>query len=467
MKLRCTSLLVLTAAAVLFFPRLSTGQSEGQGTRSNLPHPFDTTCLLSRNADSALNLNLNLQNPYLANRAIHSDIAYFPQFFGPVAGKKVVGVNSEEAPDSIIVSPETPRWKYWMIMTPYPLTDETYENPTMRVSNYRDSGWVRPYAIGRRIIKGEIEDDTVWIPEPISRFVGPRESGHNADPELRYDRQRRQLQVIFMNYFRKSEKGSIIAFCSDDGITWDTGDTILLAASHPAVTDPWSGWSLVSPTAVGDTGRSFFLWFVDGISREKGSQIVRLTFPEMGRAWARADTCRIPAPFPDRQIWHIKIRRSPFDSLYYLLATLNQPLYPTVDTMGQFLYISRTGLDWLLVGEAIRHGGRKDWDFMTYRSTFIFEELDGNWDIPVWYTGATERSHGLEWGIAFTTLHLGRKRGDITGDCLIDSLDIIQLVNFLYSHGATLAEAETADVNCDGKIDLIDVIFILTTCYRN
>jgi len=58
------------------------------------------------------------------------------------------------------------------------------------------------------------------------------------------------------------------------------------------------------------------------------------------------------------------------------------------------------------------------------------------------------------------------KRGDATGDGLIDLGDLLLLVSYLYKGGPAPCPMEAGDINCDGVIDLGDILYIVSYLYK-
>lgn len=63
--------------------------------------------------------------------------------------------------------------------------------------------------------------------------------------------------------------------------------------------------------------------------------------------------------------------------------------------------------------------------------------------------------------------NLNRVMGDYNGDDLVNSLDVLTLINFIYNGGsAPVGGAHRADANCDFNIDLGDVIYLVKYLYE-
>jgi len=58
------------------------------------------------------------------------------------------------------------------------------------------------------------------------------------------------------------------------------------------------------------------------------------------------------------------------------------------------------------------------------------------------------------------------KRGDLTGDCIIDLGDVVFLTNYLYRNGSPPDPLESGDTNCDGVVELGDRVKLGNYIYR-
>ena len=480
---------VVVSGFILMSGKLHASEQEQElvnGGAENL-----TGCHWAEGAEESLDLSLYYGVPAMNNQATHPDIVYFQDYFGPVGGQKVVGINSTGRIDTIEVDLNSPQWKYWLVFTPYAFSDGTLENPVFRVSDKKDGGWERPYAFGYRYENNLPFFDTVWVEDPITIYPstksgsglidpdtiwdedvklalkGEMADGHNADPELLYDPLTRKLFTIFLWADSDVRNNVLLAHWSTDGINWNKTDTVRVAKNRSNLIDSWSAWNFLSPTICENDMDSYYLWFVDKVYAGMGTQMVRFTLSELGQSYTRADTCIIPAPLADKQLWHIKVRKSPYDGLYYLLATINRKNFTTVDSVGQYLYSSVDGLTWELYGEVIPHGEDGTWDHYTYRSTWLFESDEPGDVWPVWYTGIMRNNfYQYVWHIGYTFINTNRIPGDANNDCRTNILDATFILNYLYKDGMLPQPTSAGDMNGDCKENLLDVSYLLYYLYR-
>ena len=52
-------------------------------------------------------------------------------------------------------------------------------------------------------------------------------------------------------------------------------------------------------------------------------------------------------------------------------------------------------------------------------------------------------------------------RGDANGDGVIDAVDIVYLINYLFNETSAPDPLEAGDANCDGKVDVVDIVYLI------
>jgi hypothetical protein len=57
-------------------------------------------------------------------------------------------------------------------------------------------------------------------------------------------------------------------------------------------------------------------------------------------------------------------------------------------------------------------------------------------------------------------------RGDASINGIVDSGDIVFLINYLYRGGSAPHPLSTGDVTCDGVVDVADAIFLINYLFR-
>ncbi|GEM_PF-5188759 len=481
---------IVVSGCIIYCFRMSaygSGSEENAASSAEVP-----VCRWAVGADDPLDVSLYYGNPSMNNQVAHPDVLYFPDLFGPDAGQTTVGINTIGKIDTIVVGEMSPKWKYGLVFTPYPFSDGNMENPVFRVSDNMEGSWTRPYAIGYRYADSIPVFDTVWVEDPFTMYSGTKNNiglidpdtiwdedlklelsgemaaAHNADPELLFNQVEQKLYTIFLWADSDVRKNLLLALGSSDGINWNKTDTIRVAQNKPGLIDSWAAWNFLSPTICkNEPDNNYYLWFVDKVYAGMGTHVVRFTIPELGQSYTKADTCIVPPPLADKQIWHIKIRQSPFDDLYYMLATINRKNFTTVDSVGQYLYTSLDGLIWEPYGEVLPAGRTNDWDHYTYRSTWLFESDEPGEGWPTWYTGITRNNfYQYVWHIGYTTINQNSIPGDANGDCGVNILDISFLINYIYKGGQIPQSLGAGDINGDCKNNILDAAFLVSYLYK-
>jgi hypothetical protein len=58
------------------------------------------------------------------------------------------------------------------------------------------------------------------------------------------------------------------------------------------------------------------------------------------------------------------------------------------------------------------------------------------------------------------------QRGDATGDGVINSADVVYLINYLFKGGPAPEPLEAVDCNCDGIINSADVVYLINYLFK-
>jgi hypothetical protein len=61
---------------------------------------------------------------------------------------------------------------------------------------------------------------------------------------------------------------------------------------------------------------------------------------------------------------------------------------------------------------------------------------------------------------------LNIRRGDCTGDGIIDIGDVVLLINYLFKSGAAPNPLQIGDVTCDGVVDAGDVVYLINYLFK-
>jgi hypothetical protein len=135
-------------------------------------------------------------------------------------------------------------------------------------------------------------------------------------------------------------------------------------------------------------------------------------------------------------------------------AYLNEPYYARLEVMG--------GLEpycWGLFGGDIPYGCVFTGDTIgaisgtpTYKSTYYFTVTCHDAATPV---------HWDTMSLALTVTDPPYLCGDCTDDEVVNTADVVCLIQFIFSGGAAPDPIVSCDVNCNGLINITDVIYLI------
>jgi hypothetical protein len=256
-------------------------------------------------------------------------------------------------------------FRYWLVVTPYPNSDASKENPSILVSS----------------------DGASWeVPPGLANPIDLPPNNHLDDAELFYDEASDQLWVY---YIWEDYRGfsHILRKASSDGIQWSQSQDLFKVP----------GYDVISP-AVDKIGETYYMWSVNGgtVGCSSVNTTIEYRTSTDGATWSAPQLVSILQA--GYVIWHIEVRYVPSKQEYWMLSAA----YPAGDQCGHtVLFFSRSsdGVNWTSYPEpALRVGS--GWDSgEIYRSTFTY---DASRDmLKVWYSAR----EGSEWhmGLSATT----------------------------------------------------------------
>lgn len=258
-------------------------------------------------------------------------------------------------------------YKYWMVMTPYPGSNESYENPSIIVSNDGNT-WGVPTGLTNPL-----------YPDPVG-------SGHNLDPDI-FMGLDGKLWIIFVTSEDNGVKNTRV-MSSSDGINWSAPTVII---THP------SAYNIISPAVVIEDG-GYTMWAVDISS---GSAVLKkrtATTPD--GTWSEPATCILNSMPAGRYIWHMDV--SKYGSEYHMLLNSSSSNGGGTDTKLTFA-ISSDGINWSVKSTPVIEQSASNWDnSLVYRGTMVL--MGDSYDI--WYSGYSSAG---QWRIGRTILHLTKQ----------------------------------------------------------
>jgi hypothetical protein len=241
----------------------------------------------------------------------------------------------------------SPQHRYWMAMTPYPNTNDAYENPSILVSDDRET-WT--------------------VPSGLTNPIDPKPgTDHNADTEILHG----QDDKLYVYYIDTATTGyNMNVRSSSDGVTW-SAETTLFNGSYAAC-----------PTVFYD-GSQYIMIYVDAESTPYVLRYRTCATPD--GTWSAESSLSISGTPSGTHPWNIFARKIS-DGSY--LALIHFP--PTTDpqkTGSLYWATSSNGTTWTVSDVEIDTG---DYDFIAgtiYRSCFV--EV-GSGEYWVWFSGLDE-----------------------------------------------------------------------------
>lgn len=245
---------------------------------------------------------------------------------------------------------------YWMAVTPYPGSDNQYENPSILSSS---------------------DGETWTVPDGLTNpVVATPADGYNSDAELVHD------GSTFWLFWRENTPAStatterIYVRSSSDGVTWGSA-TLLLSGSSKS--------EHLSPAVTFD-GTTWRMWVIDGAGNPNEMHL-RTASAATG-PWSSPTTCTIPVPSGD-DLWHVNVVA--YRSGYIALVN-----YCDVNVSGNNAYlghaISNDGITWSSIAGTIEPTGSVE---RVYRGAILLD-ADG------WRTWYSQRTDSNVWQVLLT-----------------------------------------------------------------
>jgi len=194
---------------------------------------------------------------------------------GRIAIPTYDGSNQATHPDVVLErSPGSPA-RLVMAMTPYPFSNDRFENPSLVVS----------------------ADGMAFAPPPglHNPLVPAPPTDHNNDPDLRRDPRTGEYELLYLETLRP-DKQTLVALRSTDLIAWQRRDAVVYDLAHGA---PF----VVSPTAIEHAGNTYLF------AVESETKRVTTMVSADGKTWDLATARTLPIEFGAVKPWHIDVVR--------------------------------------------------------------------------------------------------------------------------------------------------------------
>jgi hypothetical protein len=254
---------------------------------------------------------------------------------------------------------------YWLVVTPYPLSDKTKEDPSILASN----------------------DGVNWqVPQGLTNPIALPTTSFLADGDLVYDPSSDQLWVYYVEQ-NVNAHTRVLRKTSSDGVHWSNEEVVLTVLDY----------ELVSP-AVEKIGDKFWMWSVNSglVGGCADIMNVELRTSSDGRNWSAAQVATITTP--GYRIWHIEVINVPSRNEKWMLATASRTSVACVRETVQLFAKSTDGLNWQAFNK-VALGPGTGWDNShIYRSTLLYDSARDL--IEVWYSGRNG-STGI-WHLGYT-----------------------------------------------------------------
>jgi hypothetical protein len=268
-------------------------------------------------------------------------------------------------------------YHYWLVVQPYPNSDNSKENPSILVSNDGSSWTVPPGLVN-----------------PIDLPTFPPSAGHLDDGDLFYDAASDQLWVYYIweDYNGHPAISHVLRKVSSDGVHWSNSQDLIQVP----------GVAILSPT-VEKIGNSYYMWSANGgtVGCSSTSTTTEYRTSSDGVHWSLPQPLNISQP--GYVIWHIEVESVPSKQQYWMLLAA----YPTGGQCGVtvlFFANSADGVNWTTYPH-LALGIGSGWDNgEIYSSTFVYDPTQDL--LSVWYSarGSVPGAPGVSrWHLGFTS----------------------------------------------------------------
>lgn len=263
-------------------------------------------------------------------------------------------------------------YRYWMGMTPYPLGQAGYENPSV-VASHDGYTWVVPSG----------------LTNPLE--YGPSATNYNSDTELLYDPAGDRLVLLWRRVDVAARAERIRGAWSADGVTWNAAGEILAVVGADT-----KAASLLSP-AIAQVSPSDWRMVTIGTSEPTTAPSQLRTAPSPFGPWSAPVTVTLAgSPVAVTNPWH------------FGMTYLNGVFYGLLDLRDGYGIVCCTSLDaqtWAVANpgipnEPIRNRGGGTWDPLPYRATL--QPHENGTHMRVWYSA----SGANQWWTGYTQMPL-------------------------------------------------------------
>lgn len=268
----------------------------------------------------------------------------------PLDLKTYDGSGQTVHPDHVAAGPEWTHAGQYLFITPYPLGNATFENPSIF----------------------ESEQPTQWIvPDGVTNPLVTPGDGYFSDPDAVYVPERNELWL----YFRQvTSENTIHLTTSRDGASWTTPIVVLHAPNH----------QVISPSVVRRAPDDWLMWAVNGnVGCIGTSATVELRRSTNGVDWSSPEAVALAQP--GFSPWHIDVQWIAGRNEYW--ALYNVKTAGSCTTSAVYLATSTDAVHWTTYpSPVLARGAITEFRDVVYRSSFAYEPSSDA--ITLWYSGA-------------------------------------------------------------------------------
>jgi len=274
----------------------------------------------------------------------------------------------------------------YLVATPYPGGNATYENPSF-------------YAGGTSILSWHIPDGAQ---NPVVRPNG----GYLSDPDQLYNP---VTNEIWLYYRHVSNANEIFLVRSSDGVHWSAPLLVLSVPNHQAV----------SPTVVRKSATDWWMWTVNsgGAGCSSSSTTVELRKSTDGMTWSAPTTVELTV-LGTESPWHIDVTW--VEEYHEFWAVYNAKTPGSCTTQLLRLAKSADGVHWETYGTPLlQRGAIPEFKDVVYRASLSYNPIGDL--VTLWYSGAKAIQGRYTWRLAVQQMKRATMFGIASGELLDQS----------------------------------------------
>jgi hypothetical protein len=273
-------------------------------------------------------------------------------------------------PDVIVFDFPWHGFRYWMVVSPYPFTDPSKENPSIVASN----------------------DGESWqVPDGLQNPLALPDGAHYlSDASIFYDLESDQLWVYYNATLTTSGQARLM----NSAITPDGSEPAIALGMNRIVSSDGVHWhndgqlfqvpncDAVSPT-IGKLGDDYLMWSVKPVDCAAATSILTYRTSSDGLNWS------VPQMTDMMQnnyvLWHININYVKTKKEWWAAVTAFPSGQLCCSNTRLFFSKSQDGIHWISYGKPVLNPSASGWDDdEIYRSSFLFDSENNR--IKVWYS---------------------------------------------------------------------------------